>query len=155
MAPRGSKLRVGDLLEILIGEALAYVAYIGRHVEYGDAIWVIPRTFEQRPADLADIFERTGYLTFYPAKSALSHKLVEIAGALSIKQIPEVPRHLRRAGARARTGEILAWIVEKDGVDTLRKQLSEDEKLLPIAAIWNHEFLLERIVEGWTPKMVG
>jgi len=155
MATRGSKLNVGDLLEIPIGEAFAYVVYLGRHVEYGDAVWVVPRTFKHRPADLADIFAKTGYLTFYPAKSAVSQKLVAVVGAIGIEQLPEVPRHLRRAGARARTGAILAWIVEKDGVDTLRKQLSEDEKQLPIAAIWNHEFLLERIAGGWTPKMEG
>ena len=147
MATRGPKLNVGDLLEIPIAENFAYAVYIGRHVEYGDVIWVVPGTFKRQPSNLTDILAKSGYLAFYPARSAASQKLVDVVGASGIEQLPDVPRHLRRAGARARTGEILAWVVENDGIDTLRTQLSEQEKQLPIAAIWNHAFLLARIAE--------
>jgi len=37
----------------------------------------------------------------------------------------------------------------------VKSTLSEEERRLPIAAIWNHEFLVQRVSEGWRPEMEG
>src|SRR5271165_2709367 len=63
---------------------------------------------------------------------------------------------LRRRGAMTRTGQIITWIIEKDGIDTaVRKELTEEERQLPIVGLWNHEFLIIRICQGWSPEQEG
>jgi hypothetical protein len=42
-----------------------------------------------------------------------------------------------------------------DSEESLRSTLSKDELALPIAAIWNHERLIQRVVEGWHPSVEG
>src|SRR4051812_39287101 len=88
------RLKEGDLLQLRVGSAFAYVQYIGKHERYGEAIRVKPATFDRQmkltTADFAD-----AYVTFYPASLALSRNMVEIAGHFDP---PRVPTRYRRTG---------------------------------------------------------
>jgi hypothetical protein len=51
---------------------------------------------------------------------------------------------------------VKTWIVEGRSTGEVTKHvLSEEERLLPIAAIWNHEFLVQRVATGWRPEKEG
>lgn len=50
---------------------------------------------------------------------------------------------------------IITWIIEDGSREVVKANLSEEELRLPIAAIWNHEFLIQRIAEGWNPMNEG
>ena len=146
-------VRPGDLLEGETPQGFFYVQYIGKHPEYGDVIQVFAGLLENRLADFTALSGKPGYLAFYSARASVKQGLTKVVGSYPLSW--EIPRNTRRAGARARTGEILTWIIESDGQELMRKQLSEPERQLPIAAIWDHALLVVRISEGWSPEKEG
>jgi hypothetical protein len=150
MAIKRAKIRAGDVLELQAGSRFAYVQYIGKHPEYGDAILVIPG-FHERETSLTSENFADGYVTFYPASAAASQGLVDVVSHLPP---PPVPTRLRRAGRRSGT-QVETWIIEEGAREVVKEKLSEGELRLPVASIWNHEFLIQRIAERWNPINYG
>lgn len=149
------RLRSGQILEIETPCGLAYVQYVSRHRKYGDTIRVLPGQFSARPTDFARLAREHSYFAFYPAGVAVAHGL---AVAVAIEAIPagrEEPGLIRRRGAISRDGHTLTWLIVDGDREVLRRALTADEKRLPIAAIWNHAFLVDRLAEHWSPEMDG
>ena len=144
------RLKPGDVLEIALPDGVSYVQYVGEHPEYGGTIWVVPRVFHSPLKEVGSSLGERGYYTFYPARTAVSRKLVRVAGAASLDG-RSVPLELRRAGARGPEGAIHTWIVSSPDHEYVRETLTASERRLPIAAIWNHEMLVQRIRDGWLP----
>ncbi len=145
-------MTAGDVLEVATPQSLAYVLYVGKHPEYGDAILIAPRRYAERPDDLESLFDTDGcYVAFYPAAAATAQGLVKIVGKISVPAgLP--PKRIRRAGARSGS-TVKTWVVESDnGGDVVKSQLSPSERRLPIGAIWNHEFLVDRLSRAWRPE---
>jgi hypothetical protein len=143
----------GDVLEVAVPDGrLGYLLYLGKHREYGDSVMISARTYDQRPSDFSNTFEG-GYVAFYPAAAALIQKLVHVVGE---QEVPPgmPPTRLRRPGARAGT-RVESWVIEDESGESVRTKLTEGERSLPIAAIWNHEFLVLRIAQQWRPEMEG
>jgi hypothetical protein len=105
--------------------------------------------------DFTSLVTKSGYLAFYPARHAVAQGLAEVVASYKPPNFVEVPRRVRRVGARGRKGTPLSWILEDEGEETLRKSLNSAERELPIAAIWNHELLVARISEKWDPQSEG
>ena len=56
MTKMRKRAKVGAVLELEAGGRFAYLHYLGRHPEYGDAVRVTPR-LQERPASVtADVF---------------------------------------------------------------------------------------------------
>jgi hypothetical protein len=138
------------VLELEAGGRFAYFHYIGKHPDYGDTVLVNPRLQERQASVTADIFSGA-YVAFYPVTAAVSQGLVDVVAHLLP---PNLPNRLRRAGARSGR-RIDTWIIEDGSREVVKANLSDEERRLPIAAIWNHELLVQRIVEGWTPMQEG
>jgi len=149
------RVRTGDLLEIHTPKGHSYVQYIGKHPEYGDVIRVLPGCHSQRPTDFSQLIGGPSYLAFYSVRVAVNTGFAEKIETFNVPADAKVPTRLRRAGARSRDGRILSWIIECDGHETVEQQLSEVQRQLPIAAIWDHELLVLRIVENWLPDQEG
>lgn len=145
-----SRLKVGDVLELDVGGRASYIQYIGTHSEYGAAIVVQPQNQGDTPATTEEYFA-DGYVTFYPVGVALSQGLVKVVGNARAR---ELPRKYRRAGVRSGAA-IETWVIEGDGADVVTSSLSREELALPIASMWNHALLVQRIAEGWSPTQVG
>jgi hypothetical protein len=94
-----------------------------------------------------------GYFAFYPVLAAMKHGLVTFA--MHHDPVPPVPLRLRRPGAMERNGTVITWIIEDGERERVTKTLSQEERALPIAAIWNHEMLRIRLREGWRPERSG
>jgi hypothetical protein len=47
---------------------------------------------------------------------------------------------------------VVTWIVIDGNAELLRDKLNAEERRLPIAVIWNHELLVQRLAEGWRPE---
>ena len=150
MAKQRARVKAGDVLQLRAGERFAYLHYIGRHQAYGDAVLVSPKLHELQ-APVADAIFVGGYVAFYPAAAAAAQGLVDVVGHLSP---PSLPERLRRAGARSGR-RVDTWIIEGGTREVVKVKLSEEDLQLPIAAIWNHEFLVQRIAEGWNPLNEG
>jgi hypothetical protein len=146
-------VRPGDILEVPTPRGLAYVQYTARHPEYGAAIRVFPGLFFQvRPKDWSTLLSHESYFTFYPAGSAAWQGLVEIVANLPLPPEGGLPPRFRRAGWRNKEGKATLWFICEGDQETRRAELSAEEKRLSIAAIWNHEFLVDRLVEEWRPE---
>ncbi|HSP81465.1 MAG TPA: ribonuclease E inhibitor RraB [Myxococcaceae bacterium] len=151
MASSRKRARLGDLLEVSTPRGLAYVQYVGKHPKYGTAIRVLPGFFEVRPRDWSSLVAREGYFTFYPVSVAISEGAVEIVANQAIATRYELPSRFRRPGWRTKEGKVTTWLICEGARESLRTELSEEERHLFIASIWNHEFLVERLVEEWHP----
>lgn len=146
------RIKPGDVLEVTASvEERFYLQFLGKHSEYGDAVAVSPRPHRERPVIFEGTFENA-YVTFYPASLAVRRGLAEIVG--HIERGREVPTSLRRAGAREGT-QVKTWVLETGQNARVAQALSAEERLLPIAAIWNHELLILRLRENWRPEHEG
>lgn len=150
MATQRTRVKAGDVLQLRAGERFAYVHYIGKHPEYGDAVLVSPKLHEPQASVASAIFAG-GYVAFYPAAAAVAQGLLEVVAHLPP---PSLPERLRRAGARSGR-RVETWIIEGGDREVVKAKLSEEDLRLPIAAIWNHELLVQRIAEGWNPMHEG
>jgi hypothetical protein len=147
-----SVLSSGDILQVKCGQDVAYVTYVGRLPNLGDLIWVIPRVFSAPVADHATVLEIAGYFAFYPAHAALRQHLVRKVGfsESAVRLPPSRWRNAIRLGAERIVSD---WFIS-DGASRVRRsdhELSPEERALPIADVWNHEYLCARLRERWTP----
>jgi len=142
--------RPGDVFELRTPDGYAYVQYLGKHPKYGDALLVGPDLHQERAPVVREAFAG-GYVTFYPLTVAVTQELVEWVGHFPP---PVVPRRLRRAGKRS-ARRVETWVIEDDNGQAVTAKLSQEDLRLPIAAIWNHEFLIQRLRERWHPSQEG
>ncbi|HLM42954.1 MAG TPA: ribonuclease E inhibitor RraB [Myxococcaceae bacterium] len=153
MSTKRKRARPGDILEVRTPRGLAYVHYTSRHPEYGDAIRVLPGFFSTRPSDFMALVTRPeAYFTFYPASAAVSQGLVEVVSGHPVAQGQELPAVYRREGASDHEGRVLAWLICDGTKETLVRELSDEQRHLPIAAMWNHEALIHYLTTEWRPE---
>ena len=146
----GKRAKPGDVLELTAVDGLIYAQYLGKHPEYGDAVALCPSK-QPAPVPVSPDLFRDGYVTFYPAVAAVNRGLASVIGHLPS---PGLPSRLRRPGARSGR-KVETWIIEDSSHETVKTRLSDEERALPIAVIWNHELLVQRVSEGWRPEMEG
>jgi len=137
----------GEILEVPVGNRFGYVQFLGEHREYGDAILVNP-VLHDRQARFSSEFFSTGYVTFYPACDAVTQKRMEVVAQSSP---PQLPKRFRRPKSE-RDGTVESWVIEGGWRNVVKQTLNDEERKLPIAGIWNHEFLRQQIANGWTPQ---
>jgi len=143
-------VKPGDVLSVEVGNRWAYLHYLGKHSHYGDAVLVGAKLHDSKVAVNAELFSG-GYVTFYPVGAAVAQKLVSVVG--HVPPMP-LPKRFRRPGAIVER-RVKTWIVDGDSGDTVKSKLSDDDLHLPIASIWNHEYLIQRLAEGWNPLQEG
>ena len=149
MARIRSRLLGGEILEVPIGPKFGYVQFLGNHPEHGDAILVSPE-LHTRLAHFPTGFFSSGYVTFYPATLAVTQRRAEVVAQSSP---PDVPKRYRRPTAVASDGKAESWVIEGGWRNVVKRELSDEERSIPIAAVWSHEQLSSRISKGWKPEL--
>jgi hypothetical protein len=151
--------RVGDLLEIKTPIGVAYALFTHKHEgrpKFGALIRVFDQMYAERPSDLPSIVKQAvRFSTFFPVGAAVKRGIVEIAARLTMP--PNLlPFPIFRSGTiDPKTKKVNVWWLW-DGSKSVRVgQLSSEQRELPIRAVWNDTFLVERIVEGWRPESDG
>jgi Regulator of ribonuclease activity B len=155
MTASRKRIRLGDIVEIQTPGGLAYLQYTSRHPRLGDTVRVLPGLFAERPAaaELNALAAKEGYFTFYPVGAAIRQGLVEIAANCPIALNLEAPSALRRIGSMTPEGKVVAWRISDGTKEALvKRELTAEERRIPIASIWNHEFLVSRLSEQWRPE---
>jgi hypothetical protein len=138
----------GDVLTFISGGKRAFLQYLGRHPEYGDAVAVCPgfRPLKSR-ATVKDIED--SYVTFYPVQAAIRAGLVEIVYRLPAAGMPS---RIRRPGIRSSKDGTFSWFIKTGDSECRVRELTKEDRKLPIAEIVNHEYLIERIRAKWRPE---
>ena len=153
------RLRSGDVLEVEFPKVpspevawpeggYGYLLYVGKHHHNGDTVLLRPGILHEHPPITEDLF-KDSYITLYLANAALKYKLVTVVGQLAPVPMPTV---FRRPAGIDRGGTVLNWWIDDEHGTTATDSLTDAQRLLPIAAIWNHEALLFDISREWRPE---
>lgn len=153
----GAVLRPGDVLAVADQGAKWLLCYVGRDASLGDTVWIRSAALSPNELTNCSMFTSEGYFAFYPATAAVRGKLVTRAGFCheGMRMVPPLRRY--SLSPFAREGEPTVWRIAANAhvgtPFTVRSQLTEEEARIPEAAIWNHQFLLDRLRSGWHPIM--
>lgn len=145
------RIREGDVFEVSTPRGFAYIQYTSKHPEYGQTVRVLPGLYDELP-DVGSLVAEHLFFAFYPVSLAAQRNMVKRIGLFDIPEGKSTPERLRRAGGRTREGLVRNWIVEEPAGERLVVKLSQDEKLLSLAQIWNHEMLVTRLSDEWRPN---
>lgn len=148
-----NKIRIGDIVEIPTNKGLSYAQYVLKKEKWGALLRILPSFFDARPNDFSKIVhEKECFVTFFPLQAAISREIFEVVGNA------EIPAHaltfplFRAAGFIDREGKVLDWWLWDGEREWRVEKLSEEQRNLPIRAVWNDTLLIERIEEGWKPS---
>jgi hypothetical protein len=145
-------IKAGDVFEIRTPAGTAYFQATRFDPSQGHLIRVLPGTFVARPdlTSLAAGGER--FWLYFPLGAAWRRKIVN---RVSNEPIPPSARALplMRSPGRVEHGRVASWAI-MDGDTILRwvGALSDAERDLSIAGLWNDTLLVERIASGWAPR---
>ncbi len=144
---------IGDVFEIVANLRWYYIQFVGTHLEYGDTIAIVPKSFAERQMSWeSHLNSKSVYLIFYPLKACLRHQLCTLVANVPCRFT--IPRVLRRPGRIETGGRVVNWMIDQeDGTIRVTETLTEQEKQITLGAGWNHEMLLHRIDEQWQPTM--
>jgi hypothetical protein len=144
---------IGDVIEIPTSQGLAYAQYTHEKDEWGALIRVLPGLFGSRPVNLDDVVrQRERFVTFFPLKAAVRKKIVRIVGRGEIPPEARAFPLFRAAGAIDREGRVLDWWLWDGEKEWRVPELTAQQRVLPIRAVWNDTLLIQRIQEGWSPS---
>lgn len=145
--------QIGDIIEMKTPYGLAYAQYTHKHPLYGNLLRVFPGLYERRPdsfKELVDSKER--FYIFFPLGAAVSRAIVTLVDNEAVPLCAQEFPLMRKAGGIDRSGKVLNWWLW-DGKREWRVDcLSQEQKKLSVAEVWNDTLLIERIVEGWSPQ---
>lgn len=149
MARIRNRLLGGEILEVPIGARFGYVQFLGNHPEHGDTILVNPALHDRQAHFPAGFFSK-GYVTFFPATLEVTQRRAEVVAQSSP---PGVPKRYRRPSAVASDGKAEGWVIEGGWRNVIKRELTDEERSIPIAAVWTREKLSAQIAKGWTPEI--
>ncbi|MBX3253666.1 MAG: hypothetical protein KF862_05950 [Chitinophagaceae bacterium] len=145
-----SKIKLGDIFEIITPKGNAYLHFIHKSSETGELIRVLQGLYVKRPDNfdkLVTLEER--YIISFPLSAADKKKLVEHVSYFPISKFnkPKLMRTEYNVG-----GKFLGWHL----VDTetwqrqLVKTLTPEQKKLSPWGIWNDTQLIESLINDWS-----
>lgn len=148
-----TRLRVGDVFELVTERGLVYAQYTHRHANYGELIRVLPGFFPIRPSQFEELVKLpTRFVTFFPLRAAVSKQVVVIVGN---EPVPPECRSFPtfRAGVEdSTTGRVESWWLWDGEKEWRVGDLTDEQRRLPIRGVWNDTLLIERIESDWTPE---
>lgn len=148
------RVQIGDVIEIKAQAGLAYALYSHKDNVRGALLRVFDILYEERPESFDEVVHlKVRFSIFFPSlQAALSKGLIEVAGHVSIPPTLQ-PFPLFRAGATDPiTRKVKLWWLWDGKEEWKIGELTEEQRKLPIRAIWTYPILVDRIESGWTPE---
>ncbi|HEX5747543.1 MAG TPA: ribonuclease E inhibitor RraB [Archangium sp.] len=154
MTKRRRRARLGDVLEVSTPRGLAYIHYTYFTEEpYREVIRILPGFFATRPTEFTELVNHPkAFFAFYPARAAVSQGAVEVVAHHPLSPGQAFPAVYRWAGARSREGRVLAWRICEGTKETLVRDLSDEQRYLPIFSIFLHDSLVSALTDEWRPE---
>ncbi|MEA9997412.1 hypothetical protein QN382_23050 [Pseudomonas sp. 10B1] len=140
------KIKLGDVLQVLTSEGVAYAQVTHKHSEYGFLIRVFSGFYAEQPPEFISVVNsELQFSAFFLVQSAVNQNLISV-----VANVP-VPEHLlifpvfrsRNGGG----GSLWLW----DGKNALRleRSLQDKEQQFPTRGIISAPLLVERIEIGY------
>ena len=93
------------------------------------------------------------FSTFFPLQAAVNRKIVEVVANCEIRDdLIAFPIMRVRGLIDPITNKTTSWALWDGKYEKGTKNLTEEQKKLPIKGTWNDTMLISRIESGWTPE---
>jgi hypothetical protein len=141
------KVKLGDVLQILTSQGVAYAQVTHRHPEFGYLIRVFSGFYGMQPKDfLAVVSAPVQFSAFFVVQSAVNQGLLSVASSVPIPEyLQEFPTFRSRNGGPG--GSVWLW----SGGEAVRldRRLLPEEMKYPVEGIISAPLLVERIENGY------
>lgn len=141
------KIRVGDVLQILTSQGVAYAQVTHKHVEFGFLIRVFPGFHTEHPKDFSVIVEdEPQFSAFFVVQSAVNQGLLSVVANVPVPETLQVfPTFRSRNGGPG--GSIWLW----DGEEShrLERDISSEELKCSTRGIISAPLLVERVENNY------
>jgi hypothetical protein len=147
------RIKYGDVFKIITTKGFGYFQCVKEtSAKDCEVIRILPGVYkEDEIVDIGELVEKKElYFIQFPLKYAVKKKCVKCVANCKVPESVIVPKYYR--DKHIVRGEFISWHIidsETFQIHSVEK-LSDDEKRLSPAEIWNDTLLAERIAEGWT-----
>lgn len=141
------RVKLGDVLQVLTSQGVAYAQVTHKHPEYGYLIRVFSGFHDRQPGDFATVVAGPVlFSAFFVVQTAVNQSLLAVVG-----HVP-VPEHLQAFPVfRSRNGGAggSLWLWDGETSVCLERELSEQEQRYPVRGIISAPLLVERIEKNY------
>jgi hypothetical protein len=141
----------GDVFEMDVDDAKAYVQLINYHDEYGQLVRVLPGVHEDGDVESL-VGEDDAFLVFFPVDAALKQGILRQVGRYDIPRSRRSFPTFKAPGGITESGKVLNWWIWDGETERRVDTLNDEQRDLPVAEIINDTLLRERIKAGWRPR---
>lgn len=141
------RVKLGDVLQVLTSEGLAYAQVTHKHVDFGFLIRVFPGFNKEAPQDFAAVVaDEPQFSTFFPVQAAVTKGLISV-----VANVPIVPAlasfPMFRMCGGGPGGSLWLW----DGLTEtmLKRPFTAEEMHYPDRCIISAPMLVQRIEQGY------
>ncbi|YCI01682.1 hypothetical protein M1D34_12170 [Ensifer sp. D2-11] len=147
------RAKIGDVIQILTSEGVAYAQFTHKHEEYGHLLAVFEGFHKERPSEFKQIVDvEPQFYAFFPLQSALNQNLVSVVANTPVS-IGNQPFPMFRTCHYTRDGAKVNWAVwDGEKSERLGRDLNEREKKYSLRGIISAPLLVERIEQGYRPE---
>ncbi|WP_434608436.1 hypothetical protein [Pseudomonas sp. R1-7] len=141
------KVKLGDILQVLTAQGVAYAQVTHKHPEFDFLIRVFPGFYNEKPKDFSAVVEREPqFSAFFVVQSAVNQGLLSVVENVPVPESLQVfPIFRSRNGSPG--GSLWLW----DGKDSsrLEREFRPDELKYPTEGIISAPLLVERIEKNY------
>lgn len=141
------KIKVGDVLQVLTSQGVAYAQVTHKHPEFGFLIRVFPGFYDTIPGDFSTVTNtKPQFSAFFVVQSAVNQGLLSVVANAPIpEEIKPFPVFRARSGGAG--GAI--WLWDGSQESRLDRALSTEEQGYPTRGIISAPLLVDRIEKGY------
>lgn len=144
------KVKIGDILQILTSQGVAYAQVTHKHPKYGYLIRVFAGFYDKPPSDFTTVVQAAPqFSAFFVVQSAVNQGLLTVVGNVPVPALLEVfPVFRSRNGGPG--GSVWLW----DGAEEykLERAISAEELKYSVRGIISAPLLVERVEKAYRPE---
>ena len=148
------RVKFGDVIEIVTSKGYAYAQYTHKDSMMGALLRIFKGIYEKKPSNIEQVLNNEiQFSTFFPLQAAVNRKIVEVVANYEIRDdLIAFPIMRVRGLIDPITNKTTSWALWDGKYEKGTKNLTEEQKKLPIKGTWNDTMLISRIESGWTPE---
>jgi len=152
----GTKVKIGDIIEIETSRGLAYAQYTHEHTappKYGYLIRVLQGFHDERPQNFIDIVQQKAtFVVFIALQHAVNANYVKIVDNQPVPPDAQVFPIFRGGIPDPKTKKVKTWWFWDGEKEWKVGTLTDEQKRISILEVIGDELLAKRIESGWMPE---
>lgn len=141
------KVKLGDILQVLTSQGVAYAQVTHKHPEFGFLIRIFSGFHNEHPNDFSRVVDsEPQFSAFFVVQSAVNQSLLSVVANVPVPEsLQDFPTFRSRNGGPG--GSLWLW----DGTESFRleRELSSEELKYPTRGIISAPLLVDRIEKNY------